>query len=393
MIRKITSNIERYMESEKNNKQIILLIIGALVLSRIFMYATYFLYLKWAHTTDIVDGNIFSALSRLDSNWYQTIIINGYHTEPAYHPSSNAANWAFFPLDPIVIKYLCKISPFTILQTAYIFNTSVLGCALFTFYKYIVLTRNSHKGAFWFVILTAFGPYTFYYSTIYTEACFIFFLGLSLYLLKRKKYILMGIAGALLSATRNIGAFFIFAILVEYIKDIYISKDYSFKNIFNVFYNPKMFLGIALCPLGIFTYMAYLGKLMGDPLAFVRIQIAWGVPINHPIKLLYHSLSNVGSEDFYMALWVVFALIMVFRSIVNKRFEEAILLTIFIFIPLSVKMQSLPRYLVCSGILNLTFVDSIRTWKKENKAILLLSLIIWEHILLLAWFNCYGYVA
>lgn len=392
--KKIISKIDSFINAEKNNVQIVALVVILLILSRMLVYCSYRIYLGYTPDGPELSGSIFRALSRLDSAWYQSVIFSGYNIEPMYHPEGNAANWAFFPLVPMALRFLSKIFTNEITTIATIFNTVVLGGALVVFYKYVALTRKSHSDALMFVLLTAFGPYTFYYSTIYTESCFLFFLGLSLYFLKTKKYILMGISGALLSATRNIGAFFVFVILIEYLMEIYRSKDYSLKNIFNGFRNPKFILGVSLCPLGIFSYMAYLGNLMGDPLAFLRIQIAWSKPSElSALDLLYTSFKSIGTYDFYYAVWGIFALIMLYKAIRNGRWEEAILAAIFIFVPMSVRMASLPRYLVCSGMLTLACVDWLHKWKKEDKAILLLLLVIFEHVLAIAWFTVEIYIA
>ena len=390
MIKSILAKIDEAMSKERNSKQIFLLIVSVLVISRLLMYLT---YIYWSHSIGFRNESIFQALFKWDAGWYQLIIEKGYNIEPRFHEASNAANWAFLPLVPMVMKALLKIIPLSLPAIAAIFNTIIFGGALFVFYKYVALTRKSNKSAILFVALTAFGPYSFYYSTIYTESCFLFFLGMSLYCLKKKKYILMGIFGALLSTTRNIGAFFVFVILVDYIMEIVKTKDYSIKNIFNILHRPKLALGTALCPLGIFVYMAYLGQLMGDPLAFLRIQIAWGVSADGgPFGLLLKAFTDVGSINFYYALWAIWGLIMLYNSIKSKNWNEAILMAIFIFVPLSVRMQSLPRYLVCTGMLTLQFVDCIRDWKKDNKIILFVILLIFENALLLAWFNLEQFV-
>lgn len=59
----------------------------------------------------------------------------------------------------------------------------------------------------------------------------------------------------------------------------------------------------------------------------------------------------------------------------------------FMIIPLSVRMASIPRYLVCVLLYSISFIDCIVDIKRDNKIILSIMLIILETILLLAWFS------
>lgn len=100
--------------------------------------------------------------------------------------------------------------------------------------------------------------------------------------MKSEKYILMGITGALASATRNIGVMLVFAIAAKYTMDfIGFQGRKTIGGYFGTsFKNYKLVLGTALIPFGLFAYMAFLGYRMGDPLAFVHIQRAWGIVVD-----------------------------------------------------------------------------------------------------------------
>ena len=376
--------LRNYINKDKSNKEIILLVTGAVLLSRIVMFIV---FLYWKHKGDAT-GSIFDALWRWDSNWYRSIITDGYAIEPNGNELHNAANWAFFPLVPITLKAVEAITRIDINKVSSVVNTLAFTAALVVAYKYIVLTRKSNKQGFYLIMLAAFGPYTFYYSTIYTESFFVLFLMLSLYFLKKKQYILMGVSGMLLSATRNIGIFFVFAILTEYIIETIIKKDWSFKNIFRIFADKKLLFGTMIIPFGLFSYMAYLWYKCGDPLAFVRIQLGWGMSESvNPVVLVLKAFKNTDTIEFYYSLWAIWGMIMTYKLFKNKRFSEGMLALIFMIIPLSVRMASIPRYLVCVLLYSISFIDCIVDIKRDNKIILSIMLIILETILLLAWFS------
>lgn len=100
--------------------------------------------------------------------------------------------------------------------------------------------------------------------------------------MKKEKYILMGIIGAISSATRNTGIMLVFAtipyIIVKYIKEQKCESKFSIKDLFfYVIKKPKFIFGICLVPLGLFLFMLFLFFKTGDGLAFVHIQRAWGI--------------------------------------------------------------------------------------------------------------------
>lgn len=392
----LLSKMKRYIGNKfifnyKGKKvNVIIIILLSILISELVMYGLYMIqndgYISFV---DAVKN-----MSKWDSGWYRTIILQGYDEFPSGHPNGDAANWAFFPLYPIIVKifYLViNVDPYIIgsfISTICIIGSLIMG------YLYILETRDNKSKGIIFIILMSLGMFSFYFYITYTESLYLLLLISALYFLYKEKYILVGILGAFASATRSMGVMLVFAIAVQYTAK-YLEKDErTFKGyICEALKNAKLILGVLLIPSGIFTYMNYLGHKVGDPMAFSRIEIAWGKHISNPFRNLYNAFTNGNKYDMVMAIFAVLAIGIIFYLIINKRFVEGILGIIFVFIPLSTGMQSMSRYLIGSFVYILGLIDIISTIKNKIiiKIIIGISIGI-EIILIIGWIKGSAYL-
>ncbi|EKQ50521.1 MULTISPECIES: hypothetical protein [unclassified Clostridium] len=376
----------RFSYNYKGKKyNIIIIILALVILSRLSMYLLY----KFGGGIFFEGrGSFIDAFNIWDAGWYRSIIENGYNTY--FNINQNGqANWAFFPLYPIIIKLIHLILPININILGTVVSTIFFAGALIMSYLYILETRGNRKEGVLFAIIMSFGVYSFYFSVLYTESLYIFLLITSLYFLHKRDYLLVGIFGALLSATRNMGVMLVFAVAVQYVYDYFKNNKNIKMFLFDTFKNSDLILGISLIPLGLFSYMAYLWKLVGDPMAFSNVQIAWAKTISNPINNLVNVLSNKGKAAFiYLLMWVIFVVVCVICLIIHKRYVEAVLGAIFILIPLSTGLASLPRYIIGSFVYLLAFSDIIITLnKKFLTRLIIIGLSMSEIILLILWFR------
>jgi hypothetical protein len=333
-------------------------------------------------------GPFIDAFNIWDAGWYRSIIENGYNTY--FNINQNGqANWAFFPLYPIIIKLIHVILPININILGTVVSTIFFAGALIMSYLYILETRGNRKEGVLFAIIMSFGIYSFYFSVLYTESLYIFLLITSLYFLNKRDYLLVGIFGALLSATRNMGVMLVVAVAVQYVYEYFKNNKNIKMFLFDTSKNSNLILGISLIPLGLFSYMAYLWKLVGDPMAFSNVQIAWAKRISNPIHNLLSVWSDVGRFAFiYILMWIIFVVICITWLIIHKRYAEAVLGVIFILIPTSTGLASLPRYIIGSFVYLLAFSDIIITLnKKFLTRLIIIGLSMSEIILLILWFR------
>lgn len=372
-----------------NIKTVIFIAISVLF-SRVIMYGVYLLWKM--HTGS--SKSFFSVLSIFDGNWYKSIISGGYAVEPTGHIAHDAANWAFFPLYPMLVKGACAVTSGEAEVVGCVLSTGFFVIALCVGYRYITYTRKNAKQAWLFVVFMAFGFYSFYFSLLYTESLFLLLVISTLYCMRRKRYILMGIFGGLASATRNLGIMLVFAIAVQYTVDYMRVKDKSLKGYFiSIFGNPRLVLGMALIPAGMFAYMAYLGKLTGDPMAFMHIQRAWGRTIQNPLLLFGNAFLFRPRRAFYYALWTLATLISMLILVKNKQWSELSVGLILIVIPMSTSMDSLPRYIMGCFIPMLAFSDWLACWPRWLVRLTFMGCFLLEIIMIILWYQERYYMA
>lgn len=376
----------KFLYTYKDKKyNVILIIISLVVLSRLSMYLIYALGKGVLFQSN---SSFFNSFNIWDAGWYRSIIERGYNTHYTMNIDGQA-NWAFFPLYPMIIKLIHLIIPVNINILGSIISTLFFIALLIMSYLYIIETRGNAKEGLFFVIIMTFGIYSFYFSVLYTESLYLFLLVTSLYFLHKRNYLLVGIFGALLSATRNMGVMLVFAVAVQYLYD-YFKNNKSIKKILSdTFKNTNLILGVSLIPLGLFLYMSHLWRLLGDPMAFSNVQIAWAKKISNPVTNLISAYSKGGGlAASYLLLWVVFSFACIVWLIANKRYAESILGIIFILIPLSTGFQSLPRYIIGSFVYYLAFSDIVAVInKKFLNRLIIISFTLSEIFLLVLWFR------
>lgn len=142
-------------------------------------------------------------------------------------------------------------------------------------------------------------------------------------------------------------------------------KKFSIKELFiYVKDRPKLIMGACLVPLGLFSYMAYLYLKTGDGLAFIHIQRAWGGGEHTIFEVIFDALKSIQDFNFYHAIWAIWGFVSVYHLFKDKRYDEALVSLILLIIPLSIKIQSIPRYLVGSFFPVVSMCDMIE--KKNN---------------------------
>ncbi len=115
----------------------------------------------------------------------------------------------------------------------------------------------------------------------------------------------------------------------------------------------KPLLGLALVPLGLLTYMAYLWIVTGDPLKFSHVQEHWGRHFAPPwesvasaITKISHAhvtqtVANLGLEVAFTALMVV----ALFLGLRRQRISYTVYMALSILVPMSTSsLMSMPRF-------------------------------------------------
>jgi hypothetical protein len=169
---------------------------------------------------------------------------------------------AFFPLYPLVIKIFSSIIPLPPAQIAWEISFVSFTAALLVLYD--MLQEKSTEVARWTIIFLLAFPTAFFFTAVYSEGIFFLISLLCFYFLRKRKWWVAGIFGALASATRLFGVLLLIPMILEYFALPKKSRRLS------------VALSFCIVLLGLVFYMIFLYQRSGDPLLFFHVQPAFG---------------------------------------------------------------------------------------------------------------------
>lgn len=304
-------------------------------------------YLAYAATVDDATlANFADGLCRWDCSWYVHLAEVGYDGFPT-PKLINGGNWAFFPAYPLIVGVLIKLTalPTMVVATA----TSIAFSIGAVRVAWPLLGRNLVAYTLFAVFLLA-GPFSIYFTTFYTEVLFLFLTICVFAALKERRFLLAGLFAAGLSATRIVGVFIVFAILIEVWLD-HRERGGTLGNFIpSVLRRPELLLSFALAPLGLFAYMAFLHFKMGDALAFQHVQRAWGRPFGLPWTFVWNALWSTPKDGFIptpsqvLGATTIVGYILSIVLLVKRRFGMATYSLVALTLPLFAGMASMLRF-------------------------------------------------
>ncbi len=211
---------------------------------------------------------LLAVWGRWDAEHYIGIADFGYSgTEPA-----------FFPFYPLLIRLVGEFTGSHLIAGLIVSNiASFLG--LLYLYKLIEHEYNRHvaqRATFYVSIF----PTAIFFSAVYSESLFLFLTVASFYYVRERRWVTAGIFGFLAAATRAEGVLLAAPLFIEWV----VAAKEGGREFFRYWIDDvvKPLVGMALVPLGLAAYMAYLWVITGDPLRFSHVQSHWGREIAPP---------------------------------------------------------------------------------------------------------------
>jgi hypothetical protein len=231
-------------------------------------------------------GNAVAApLARWDSVWYLTIARYGY--------AHIRERMAFFPLYPALIHVLGWIVRSDLIAGVLISLVSLI-VALWLIQKLVRLDFGEEVAATT-VLLIAFCPVSFFFSAVYTESLFLALSVGSIYAARRERWVLCGALGFLAAISRNGGIALIIPTAIIYLygpREAPLTRwgtdaAQGFRRLL-----PRYRLGtdaawLLLIPIGLLSYLAYLGARYGDTLAPFRVEAVWYRHSSFPLTTVW----------------------------------------------------------------------------------------------------------
>lgn len=248
-------------------------------------------------------GDLLAApAARWDSAWYLVIAHYGYRPELGSYTS---ARDAFFPLYPLGLHALSDLG-LQAVPAGVLFSLAAFAVALYCLHRLTTLELavsgrpGSADIAALAVLVTALAPMAFYFSAVYSESLFLA-LSVGLFLCARRgRWAQAGVLGLLAVATRSTGLVLVLPALMLYLYGPRADRPPDFdrarspgspdRGSARAIGRPRRrlraarpryrlradVLWLALLPLGLGLYMAYLGLSGGDTLAPFHAQGIWG---------------------------------------------------------------------------------------------------------------------
>lgn len=197
-----------------------------------------------------------------DGVWYRRIATDGY----AYSPSQ-MSNVAFYPMYPCLAGAVMRVTGLSASVSLLLVSHLFLAGTFVLLASYLRDRRDlGADGIDWSLLAMGLFPTTLYFRMGYSESCFLFFILLAMYGIRRR-WPLFAIALTIGAATAS--------------RSVGVAGALPFLwHLWRISPTPTAFavragMYVPVCMWGIASYMAYQQYAFGDALAFVQTQVHW----------------------------------------------------------------------------------------------------------------------
>ena len=302
----------------------ILAIAAMYLISRaIFLLIAHISMLQFGPVPGLDDTGILSYLCRWDCQWYLDIAANGYSVvEVGGKPG--ATTFAFFPLFPLAVRLISPLFNGNYLLAAVVLTNTCFLAALVYIYRYARLMNVDHVAALLAAGLVCVLPQSVTFSAAYSESPFLLLLVVAMFYLRSQRYLVAGIAAAMLSSMRPNGVFFLFFAVACVIRQV------GARAFFAPWRAPELYMPIVFAPLGMFAFMAFCFVTTGDAFAHPSTEYyGWGWRFGPP----WESLRMLLPHDAAQLLATVDVVGVLLCSVLLIRqgwYEEFVLCAVFV---------------------------------------------------------------
>lgn len=233
---------------------------------------------------------LFAALTSHDTKWYEGVVTGGYRLGDA---SANT-NLAFFPLFPLaarVVAWLPGVTPAGALLALGVTGSVVAALPIFAIGKHL----HSAEVGWWLVLLWGAAPQSIVLVMGYPEGWFTAATAFALLFLLQSRPIPAAVSAIVAGLLRPAALPLVVVVMLWCLLQAR-SGDVR-----------RHLLAAALAPLGIVSFVSYVGWRTGNPFGYLDVQRAWnlrlGAPwefVNQIDELLTTANQLVVSTDFFV---------------------------------------------------------------------------------------------
>ena len=342
-------------------------------------------------------GGAEHALCQWDCEWYVHTISDWYDPEPRLRPTGDEANWAFFPLFPLLARGLRAVTKLDAFWSGTVVAVFCFAGFAAVSTRYRALTRPQGRPAPWIVLLIVY-PFSLYFFMVYTESLYLLLTVLLLLSVRAGDFTGACAATGLVTAARPTGVVAIPYLLAEGAWRARAAFRPGLLLSARVRMLTDIAFALALAPLGLACYMAYLYWLTGDGLAFSHVEAAWTREFSNPLKVLYWALAakndlyyvldpHAPQSKIYAVAFVLAAALACLWLLWRSLFLEAWLLGATVLLALTTSVVSVPRYVTANPVFLLVVGDVVdRVRPRPVRIALAIAGVLLQGILLRQWF-------
>jgi hypothetical protein len=206
---------------------------------------------------------LLSPLARWDAVWYLRIADSGY--------ADSDPRAAFFPLYPLLIRALGTLgggSEAALLVASYAIAFAAFVAALALLYRLVELELGRRLARPTLLLLAVF-PAAVFFGAPYSESLFLLCAVGAFYAARTGRFAWAGVAAMGAATTRSAGLLLLVPLAMLW----WTSAPWR----------PRDLAWLALAPLGVAAYAAWLGLSEGDALRFLDVQDAWSRELVVPL--------------------------------------------------------------------------------------------------------------
>ena len=210
-------------------------------------------------------------LARWDAVWYRSVAVDGYR----YDPSQTENNVGFYPLYPLLLRWVSATLHTNVLWTGIALSLLFLLGALFFVADLSSDWAADPSAALPGTAAMLLFPTAFYFASVYTESLFLLATAAAVWGSRRGAWLVAGLGGACACATRFNG------VLIGLPMLLYAWTAIREKR--SAWARPAG--ALAMTAAGALAFPAYLAARFGDPLLYVHSKRAgWDVGFTPPWK-------------------------------------------------------------------------------------------------------------
>ena len=243
-----------------------------------------------------LNGDLTAFFSDFRNHWIRWDAIGYLSIAESGYTVDTQAYMVLLPLYPLLTKILSLLCfGNTAFAATLISNVSLIGCGWALYH--LVQEKQGQIAARRAVQLFMFCPLSVFFSVPYAESLFLFLTLMSILLARRQKFIAAVGLGMLASCTRLLGVLTIIPVMLEVWKyeiSIQLWPRHKSRCVIRLIVNSLLVMTIAL---GFVIYLIINQAVMGDPMAFVRIQAeSWNQSFGTLANTLRYSIETAASN-------------------------------------------------------------------------------------------------